>query len=179
MKIPLQVHSGDPIEYGDFISVKNTNYPGSYRPIWGYWLSDYTPGSKYPSVWLEYVYNDPEMVECHSRPYYLVYEVKDTSRVYFINCYEDFIKLIDRYPLEVDNYIEIDFEKMALDWDGIYLTSSGFISCCNPDIDILEMYGMKSTKYPSLESWAIPSLLVFNLQILKFCREEKNIFYRD
>jgi len=78
VNIPLQVHSGDPVDSESFIPVCNDPEDIiDYRPHYGYWLSDYTPTHEFPSPWIEFIYSDAEMAEYHSRPYYCIYKVKE------------------------------------------------------------------------------------------------------
>jgi hypothetical protein len=151
VNIPLQVHSGDPIKTEYFMPVcNNPNDITDYRPYNGYWLSDYTPNEIYPSPWIKFVYSDPEMIEYHNRPYYCIYKVKENSKIYVINAYEDFMKLIVKYPLKRDFNANIDFEKAATEWDGIYLTSKGFQDCLEPRKEILKKYFNDENIQPTL-----------------------------
>ncbi|UQD50948.1 hypothetical protein C0971_01985 [Bacillus methanolicus] len=117
------------------------------------------------------------MIEHHNRPYYCIYKVKENSKIYVINAYEDFIRLIVKYPLKRDFNINIDFEKAGTEWDGIYLTSKGFQDCLEPRKEILKRYFKDENIQPTLKSWSIPSFLVFNPNSLTLLEEKENEHY--
>lgn len=174
MILPLQVHSGDPINIDVFISVQNdSNYGSVYRPLYGYWLSDFTVEDMYPSRWMNFIYSNPSMIEYHSRPYYCIYKISDEAKVCFINNYEDLIILILKYPLKVENEIYIDFEKVSEDWDVLYLTEDGFADCKIPKVNKLKEYGFEGSNLPTLKGWEIPSCLVMSCEVLTLIEEKK------
>lgn len=180
MNFPLQVHSGDKLSEVNFIEIWNEDEYGSvYRPQGGYWLSEYTPNDEFPSIWLKWIYanDEPMVVEFHSRPYYSIYQIKEEAKLYLINTYHDLLKLIIKYPLIEGRVTYIDFEKVAREWDGIYLTRKGFDSCEYPDKNVLLQYNVLEGNEPTLKGWEIPSLVVFNPEILGFIEQKENERY--
>ena len=87
------------------------------------------------------------------------------------------IKLLVRYPLKTNKKIYIDFEKVAKDWDGLYLSDEGFETCKIPCARTLERLGFKGDNLPTLKSWEIPSFLVTNPKILILTEEKENSRY--
>lgn len=181
MRIPLQVHSGEPINDDFFIEVWNDpeGYGSVYRPQGGYWLSEYTPNDEYPSQWMRFVYNskDSMILDQHSRPYYCIYQVSDEANIYTINSYNDLLILIMKYPLTEENGVYIDFERAAEDWDGIYLTNNGFEACKYPDEEKLEECKFKGRNKPTLSGWEIPCLLITNPKNLTLIGKKENSRY--
>ncbi|GEN36694.1 hypothetical protein [Aneurinibacillus danicus] len=181
MKFPLQLHNGEKVSLDLFYPVENDPEDKLYRPTTGgLWLSDFTPHEEYHSPWLEFVYNDPEMAGYHSNPFNYIYEVKEEAKVYQIHSYEDFLRLLKQYPIRSNQNIYMDFEKMAKEWDGLYVSKKGLEGCSNPCIQTVRKYFNEEVcEPPSLKAWDVPSFLVFNLDILIFREERENPHFID
>ncbi|MCT2534675.1 hypothetical protein NC661_04960 [Aquibacillus koreensis] len=181
MTIPLQVHSGDRFMRDLFAEVYNeeTGYSTVFRPQGGYWLSEYMTDDDYPSPWLHFIYNNPDMIKYHSRPYYSIYRITEDAKIYTINTYTDFVNLIVNYPLRIEGSIFIDFEKLSKDYDGVHLTSEGFENCSIAHMQILDDLQFDGGNTPTLRSWEVPSFLVMNPDILLYLDEKENERYEE
>jgi hypothetical protein len=180
MTIPLQLHNGGKATISTMGSdVLNSIDPEFYRPLdGGYWLSDYKPEEEYPSPWLDFMYRDPEIYIGKAKSSNYVYRVLNEERVFQINLYGDFMRLLSKYPIDKNNFIALDFEKMSEDWDGLYVSVEGYKNCYEADLSILnEYFPDRNIIPPTLKSWDIPSLLVFNTEILELVMEFENKFY--
>lgn len=134
------------IDKDKFIEPKNNNF---VKPTGGLWASPYTPGNMCISPWYEWCsYEMPHWIENHG----VVFELKDNAKVLVINSKEDLKKTFEKYKYDSDIAIFqiLDFEKIAQDYDCIYLTARG------------EMVTRFSHDY-TLYGWDVESLLVLNI----------------
>lgn len=122
------------------------------KPQGGFWSCEYTPELDFRSEWELYV-KDCEWDEDMLNEYFL-FKISNESKVYVIDSEEDLNILEEKYGYNFKNsHIDctvIDYEKMAKDYDAIYMTDDGLYE--NMD---------------KVASWCIESLCIFNPDIVK------------
>lgn len=131
------------------------------KPMGGLWGSEYTPNSEFISPWYEWC--DNEMPDW-TKEYGVVFELKDSARIYTINTHEDLVNLYNKYN-NTNNINKItkliDFEKVSKDYDCIFLTDEG-------------QWVTRFTEL-SLYGWDIESILVLNFD----CIDDNSIIKID
>lgn len=121
------------------------------KPIGGLWASSYTPNNKYVSEWHNFL-----VKEMGKNPSFgTVFKLKKDAKVYQIHTLEDLIKL----PFKKSTWREeLDFEKIQILYDGIYLSNEG-------------QWNTRLTQPYNLYGWDVESLLILNYD----CIDEKTI----
>ena len=109
-----------PLDKELFQSIKNTMYN---KPEGGLWSSTYTSNKPYFSEWQKFCIEDyADGLNDHMT----IFEIKDNTRIYQIDSYDDLKILHDNYGEKAIAYITtFDFEKMANDYDIIHMTTKG------------------------------------------------------
>lgn len=131
------------------------------KPDGGLWACTYTPNHEFVSAWQEWCFTNSFRYEKLKSA--VVFNVRKDARIYIINTYSDFERLLEKYlyrsPLNdmvissILNMKFIDYEKMSKDYDGIYLTAKG----------------EWETRYrydANLYGWDVASLLLFNFDVI-------------
>lgn len=100
--------------------------------------------------------------------YYIEYKIKEDSNLYIIDSQNDLIKLIESYDrveneLPITVFVYPNFEAIAKDYDGIYLTQKGQYDTHMP-IDKYEY---------NLYGWDCECLLIFNPDIIVDIKEKR------
>lgn len=144
--------------------VAPTNAKYGNKPIGGLWGSPLAIRGKFASPWHEWCYYEmPHWIleDC------VTFELKEDTRIYEIDCLEDLEILVSNYKIPTTPETEIitrlesllDFEKIARDYDAIYLTDRG----------------EASTRFsvPSLYGWDCESILILNFDCITNFKNEK------
>lgn len=94
------------------------------KPFGGLWTSTYT-GLEYGSAWVQSCYAMDFIIPEDRVPSWLL-TVDDNARIYTIDSVPDMYYIWDRYGYKLTDTVDaIDFEKMANDYDALYLTEHG------------------------------------------------------
>lgn len=132
------------IDKNKFVAPKNRDF---IKPAGGLWASPYTPDEEYSSVWHEWCdFNMPGWI----KEYGVVFELKSDTKILVIDSLEDLKNCCTKYGINTSLGKVLDFEKIAINYDCIFLTTNGEIS----------------TRYEheySLYGWDVESLLVLNI----------------
>ncbi len=113
-----------------FRSVEN----GSHKPRGGFWTCDFKEDGFWYSAWEKFVV--AEEVGGYGVGNAVLFSIKDDAKIYQINTREDYIHLFQRYALinettlGLDDFgyvssVNINFEEMLKDYDGMELTEEG------------------------------------------------------
>lgn len=157
----------EPIDLGAINPVQNIS---ANKPLGGLWLSPILEG-KSGTMWSEWL--ESEGVGLYDERGQTVVsqkvKIRADARLLMITTWEDFQEVLSAYLL-IDPIFEalgssgsplncqfFDFERIAQEWDGIYLTDEGqWATRYAPDRNA----SIFST--PSLYGWDLESVLIFN-----------------
>lgn len=122
------------------------------KPFGGLWASPYIEHGQYKSAWDKWcTYEMPNRV----KNYGVLFELKEDSKIYTIDSADDLKELLSKYENKqsllygtITSFAIIDFEALAKDYDGVFLTNKG--QC--------------DTRFsqPSLYGWDVESLVLLN-----------------
>lgn len=140
-----------------FRKVTNTNEVGRYipgKPVGGLWASPVD------SEWGWKDFCECENFRTETLDKSVKFKLKENSKIYTINSFNDLEKLYQKYPNHKLEHIEnvrlINFEGMIADgYDGIYLTLPGLLDCKDKD-------GLGLMYF--IEGWDVESVVVFNFE---------------
>ena len=132
------------------------NRPFSNKPVGGLWASPYIEDEKFCSDWHRWCIENSFSTGDNSKG--VLFNISDSARIAIIDSEEDLVALCSAYPKqEIYSFSfnrTIDYEKMAMDYDGIFLTSKG---------EIRTRFSMECNLY----GWDCESLLIFNYSIIE------------
>lgn len=131
------------------------------KPDGGLWLS---PRLGERSTWIDFMerdswspYDSPQLVT-------QTVKLKSDARILQIDSYDDYAQILSAYLHMPEGALTnlgmfsqlFDFERLAQDWDGIYLTEEGqYATRFSPTVN-----------GPSLYGWDLESLLLFNSECI-------------
>ncbi len=136
-----------------FLNVKNTD--GS-KPSGGIWATKHNPLYKSYNEWIDYLCNHPHILYYHgfSNPYNLpamYITLKEESNIFSLDSTEKLSFLKTNYSL--------DYEKLANDYDGIY-------------VNIKKLSNYQDKEITSLiEEFCVSTLILFNINCIKHYQE--------
>lgn len=130
MKLPDRfIHMGSKINLDKMMPIKNIRlFP---KPEGGIWTAPYKKDEKGLSDWHRWCINE-DFIDYTGKDCSII-TLKKNSKIAVINSQQDAIKLYRTYRQDRDENLQklglsanfIDFEKLALDYDAIYLTEAG------------------------------------------------------
>ena len=148
-----------------FNKVKNKEYIN--KPEGGIWSSPYTENEEYKSDWLRFCIE--EDFNTGNIEIGVLFNIKEDSRVFVIDSMDDLKELYKKYKrnertgsILCEYYL--DFEKLALDYDAIYLTSEGEWKTRFPE-------RINSGEAISLYGWDVETLLILNF----YCIDKQEV----
>ena len=144
-----------------FEPIKNTEY--SNKPSGGLWSSPYNEDGEYKSDWLRFCIESD--FNTHKINHGVLFTLHKDSRICIINSMEDLEKIYELYKgngIEGYSFYQktLDFEKLASDYDAIYLTDEGQWKTRFPRDSMLG-------KSINLYGWDVETLLVLNFYCIK------------
>ena len=117
----LQVWIGDDFDLSKIEPIKNrTKYEGVWnKPFGGLWTSSYDLENPNFCEWGDFAFGKPISV-------YLL-QIEITGEIYEIDSYEDFMILLNMYPLCLEHFPdkELNFEAIFKNYQAIHLTCKG------------------------------------------------------
>jgi len=127
------------------------------KPQGGVWASPYTPEEKYCSPWIKFCCENDEdewIQNC-----YLVFP-EDNAKIAVIDSLKDYERLLAHYGRIIRTpkgraLRVLDFEKLAKDFDGLWVTEDGLAECSNNFL-LEHRYGITS-----LWGWDLESIIWF------------------
>ncbi len=129
------------------------NEYGFCKPDGGLWASEFIDDS---SDWINYVYTWKIIDEEYHQS--IIFTLKNNTKIYIIDSYEDLLNIIDKYPIKYENirinHTFINFEVMSKDYDGIKMTKKGHIETSSIFLN------------PNLYGWDCECILLFNLDCI-------------
>ena len=99
------------------------------KPRGGFWTSTYNPDIG--SAWIQWCCSEEFEVPKNHMWSGVLLTPDPKVRIYTIDCYEDFQKLLDQYGYisnilkEFSKELYLDFESMVQDYDALHLTEKG------------------------------------------------------
>lgn len=144
-----------------FQPIKNIEY--SNKPSGGLWSSPYNEDSEYKSDWLRFCIQEDFSTDKINHG--VLFTLKKDSRICVINSMEDLEKIYQLYKgngIEESLFLQktLNFEKLASDYDAIYLTDEGQWETRFPRDGMLG-------KGINLYGWDVETLLVLNFYCIK------------
>lgn len=150
-------HGHKELNHSLFMEVKNA--PFLPKPMFGFWGSKYTPREKFLSSWHDFFIDgfSPEIVTKFNSGYF-TFKIKPTANIIKLNSLLD-LKIVEKkYRYETESlldfnrldWVSLDWEKIAKDYDGCYVTEEGIEQLYNP------LYG-----------WDVESIVLFNLDCVE------------
>ena len=141
-----------------FIPVINQEF--FCKPKGGLWGSPYTPDGEYLSEWHRFTIEEFKSAFSENA---VLFNLKETARIYTIDSMQDLIRFTNKYSLEPTVDIPIkhgflkcwDFERASEDYDVIYLTAKGEAETRLPPSNLPSFYG-----------WDVESILVLNFDAI-------------
>lgn len=131
------------------------------KPYGGLWASSFTPDDEYFSSWEDFAVNNLTRPNLYNA---VVFNLKETARVYTIDSLLDLVELQEKYPTTTNRLPEIltegklDFIKMSKDYDALYLTEKG----------------MWETRYTKTNTygWDCESIVIFTIKAIDLNSQE-------
>lgn len=153
------------ITYGFIIEPEKFNEPKNGRnfminkPDGGLWASPVDSKDSWKDWCLAKNFRNPRSFGTYTK-----FKLKETSKIYTIDCREDFVRLLKLYGRKVpvlDEYF-IDWEKVSRKYDGVYLTYDGNIECHHYGFGI------------DLNAWDVESIVVLRLDCIEILEKKKD-----
>jgi len=150
-KVPPQLWCSR-TENGKFRCTPPKNNPASNKPVGGCWTSTFTPDAEWCSDWLEWCsVEEPDWLTGNCE----VLIPKDNVRVFVLNSLKDLKELYSKYGEVVEEngrkYYTLNWEKMAKDLDGVWLTKEG----------VKNLTRQINAEVPDLYGWDAESIVWF------------------
>lgn len=150
------------LEREKFKKIKNLQY--SNKPDGGLWASSYIENGEYKSDWIKFCINqDFNYTDLQKG---VLFTIKQESRICIIDNMDDLENLLKYYKSEqildtIDYSIQyLDYEKIAIDYDVIYLSHNGQWETR------FARYLLGEGKGIDLYGWYIETLLVLNFDCI-------------
>lgn len=146
----------------------------SFKPEGGFWASKHINNFGYISDWFQYLIDADSIARYKDLNHSTIFTLKDDAKILTIDSAKTVLELAKKYPSyhhilgyykEMDNSTTIfDFEKLAEDFDGVYINYDAFF------------YSLDTKVFNDFSS---NSLLLFNLDCIKEYRSASIIFDID
>ena len=120
--------------------------PFNTKPYGGLWLTKYTEINA--NEWLMFLEEHPSIFFQKFNGEASIIELNDNANILYINTVEDFNEAYNKYPSNNKDKKILDYEQIAKDYDGFYISS-------------MVIYSI------GYEDYCISSLILFNPYVIK------------
>lgn len=142
---------------GDMIVVNKPN-----GCLWGSTYNE-NPEDEFISSWATYCICDDYKAKIDSLSYGIIYELKDSAKIFEIDSLEDYENLMEKYSMPyhsrmMGTRLVIDWEKLAKDYDGFHISDGA--------VYFLRLNVPGHDDYANFYSWDCESYCLFNLDCI-------------